>query len=70
MAHSTRKDPPETPVGPGIADLVAQGERLRAQLRDTATGHPHVADDLAGLADELDDILFRLAGLATRRPLP
>lgn len=70
MAHSTRDDGARTPVGSDIAALVAQGEALREQVRAAATAHEHVADDLGGLADELDDILFRLAGLATRRHRP
>lgn len=70
MTHDGRKGTPPTPAGPDLGALVAQGDAFRDRLRAAVTTHAHVADDLEGLADELDDILFRLAGLATRRPRP
>ncbi|WP_225755281.1 hypothetical protein [Actinotalea sp. Marseille-Q4924] len=61
---------PEKRTAPDLAALLAHGDAFREELRAAAPVHDHVADDLVGLADELDDILFRLAGLVTRRRQP
>ena len=55
---------------PALDALVSEGEALSDKVRGAVDDHTHVAGELKDLADELDDVLFRLAGLTTRRPRP